>query len=170
MENSVVTRLLDNQQPARFEARCSVDEAIRRLDDIVEPSRLGSPFQQHIFGRVTRDGVYLERVTPLFKNSWRPAVEGRFEVARGVTVLVGSFGLSKSTRRFMKLFVAFGFLWTIGAGWSVLAHPQPELPVWFPFAGIGIACVGVAMSKVFAAASAGDVEWLSTKVSEQLDR
>ncbi len=57
---------------------------------------------------------------------------------------------------------------SVGAMWSVLTDPQANLPAWFPFAGLGIAGVGIGMSYFGAKLSSGDVQWLTRQIGDAL--
>ena len=160
--------LLDPRKQVRFDSALELNEAIRRLSSIVRTSSLGSLFKQHIRGTVSEAKVRLERVTPFFHNSWRPTFAGNFVQENGKVSLVGSYGLSASVRRFMYVFIVFGVVWSLGAGYSVVTEPQPELPFWFPFAGVGMSCVGILMTRGFALTSSGDVDWLSQQIRNAL--
>ena len=160
--------LIDDRQPVRFEIEGPVEDAICRLSDATEAPGFRLAVRPHMCGRVSEEGVRLERVAPLFRNSWKPVFVGHFEKSDGQVFLVGTFGVATFTRVFMYVFVTFGVLWSVGASWSVLARPGPSLPVWFPFAGIGIAGIGVAMSKLGAKLSNGDVPWLTRQISDAL--
>ena len=161
-------RILPADRPVRFETHLPVVEAVRRLEAIVEPFGWRRFVTETIRGKVSTDAVSLERVIPLFTNSWRPMFEGRIEAAPVGSALVGSFGLSTYTRRFMLVFIGFGVMWSLMAGCTVAMTPQPELPFWFPFAGLGMAGVGVVVSHVAHALSSGDIEWLSGRIRNAL--
>lgn len=160
--------LFGSRREVRFSTVLQIDDAVRLLAENVETSRWGQMFNPHIYGSVTKDSVYLERVTPFFKNSWRPVFEGGFEGSTGGSVLSGTFGVSKATKRSIVFGVGFCLLWSVGAGCSVLTSPQPELPVWFSFAGLGMAGLLVAISRVAAAASSSDIAWLTEQIQRIL--
>ena len=166
--SSVFRRVLPADRPVRFETHLPVAEAARRLEVIVEPFGWRRFTTENIRGKVSSEFVSLERVTPLFANSWRPRFEGRVEAAKVGSVLVGSFGLSTYTRRFTMLFVGFGVVWSLMAGCSVVSTDQPELPFWFPFAGIATAGLGLAITHVASSLSSGDIEWLSARIRDAL--
>ena len=160
--------LLPSAQPVCFLTPLPVAEAVRYLATNVQTSPWGQPLRQHLYGHASAESVYLERVTPFFHNSWRPVFEGRLEARAVGSALVGSFGMSKSTRRFMTFFIGFGLAWSAFASCSVALSPQPDLPFWFPFVGIGMAGVGVIMARVASRISSGDIEWLSEHVRDIL--
>lgn len=164
MGSGVRSLLFGSRREVRFSTVLKIDDAVRLLADNVETSRWGQMFTPHIYGRVSKDSVYLERVTPFFTNSWRPVFEGGFEGSIGGAVLAGTFGVSKATERSIMFGVGFCLLWSVGAGCSVLTTPQPELPVWFSFAGLGMAGLLVATSRVAAAASSSDIVWLTEQL------
>lgn len=168
MKRALIDFIFGPRRHVQFVTRLPVDTAVNHLADRVETSRWAQLFHQHVYGRVSANSVYLERVTPFFSNSWRPVFEGRFEDHPDGTLLVGSFGTATATRRIILFAIAFCMLWTVGAGWSVVSIPQPGLPFWFPIGGIGMAGIVVLMSRAAAASSSGDVEWLTDRVQEAL--
>lgn len=168
MDNSWLRQLLDDRTPVSFKTTCTVEEAVRRLSTITVTSRWRTIFSQCIYGKVSPRSVRLERTVPFFTNSWKPVFEGYFEESHQATILVGTFGVSTYTRRFMKVFVSFGVAWSIFACLSLWLNPTPELPWWFPLAGIGMAALGILMNRTFAKLSGGDVTWLSDRIKSSL--
>jgi hypothetical protein len=168
METVWYRQLLDDRQPARFEVKSTLDEAIARLAAATERSRKLFSVTEYMFGRVSAPEVRLERVMPTFRNSWKPVFTGHFIEANGTVVLIGTFGAAYFTRIFMHVFVAFGVLWSIGAFWSLHKTPGQQLPPWFPFAGLGMATLGLVISRIFERISRGDVIWLSDRIAGAL--
>ncbi len=76
----------------QFPAHDPVDVAVQRLAARVErwPRSWKSFTREHLVGRVSRDKVYIRRY-PGWELS--PAFSGRFEILRGQTALVGTYGL-----------------------------------------------------------------------------
>jgi hypothetical protein len=168
METVWYRQLLDDRQPARFEVKWTLDEAIARLAAATESSRKLFSVTEHMFGRVSAADVRLERVMSMFRNSWKPVFTGHFVEANGAVVLIGTFGAAYSTRMFMRVFVALGVLWSIDAFWSLHKTPGHQLPAWFPFAGLGMAALGYVTSRIFARISRGDILWLSDRIAGAL--
>jgi len=168
MEAVQYRQLLDDRQPVRFEVRLTLDDAIARLAAATESSRKLFSVTEYLFGRVSAADVRLERVMPTFHNSWKPMFTGHFVEANGAVVLIGTFGAAYFTRMFMRVFMAFGVLWSIGALWSLHKTPGQQLPVWFPFAGLGMAVLGLVISRIFGRISRGDITWLSDRISGAL--
>jgi hypothetical protein len=161
-------QLVDDRQPASFEVNSTLDEAIARLAAATESSRKIFSANEYMFGRVSAPQVRLERVMPTFRNSWKPVFTGRFVEENGKVILIGTFGAAYFTRVFMHVFVAFAVLWSIGAFWSLHKTDGQQLPAWFPFAGLGMAALGLVMSRIFARISRGDIVWLSDRIAGAL--
>jgi len=168
MSRSFVARLFDNSTPVRYRCALSIDDAVGHLLRGTETSRVRALYKPCMFGQVTRDRVQLQRVIPFVANSWKPVFEGRFSEEVGVAVLDGSIGTSRATRRFMKVSVGFCVLWSVGAFLSVTVMPGPQLPWWFPLAGLGMAAVTLALSAAASTASAADRAWLSQRIGDAL--
>jgi hypothetical protein len=168
METVWYHQLLDDRQPARFEVKSTLHEAIARLAAATESSQKLFSAADYMFGRVSGPDVRLERVMPTFRNSWKPVFAGHFVEENGTVVLTGTFGTTYFTRIFMHFFVAFGILWSIGAFWSLHNTPEQQLPPWFPFAGFGMAALGLMMSQIFGKISRGDIIWLSDRIAGAL--
>ena len=160
--------MLETPQPVRFDTALRLPQAVSRLAAETEFSSWRLRFSEYMLGRVTPDSVSLRRVVPFFRNSWQPVFEGKFVETNGRTALVGLFGTSRLTRITMYIFVGFGTFWSCLALWSVSAHPDPNLPAWFPFCGFGMAALGLLMSRGFAWLSRGDVAWLTDKITNAL--
>ena len=169
MISEYFTELLGGRQAVTILTACPVDEAVRRLSEGVSTSRFAASFGGKTYGHVSREAVYLERVSPFFANSFRPVFEGRFEERLGIAVLIGSFGLARSIRRSIAFFVGFGLFWSVMAGCSVLIDERNhDLPIWFPFAGIGMSIFAVALARIGADISSGDIDWLSREIRKRL--
>jgi hypothetical protein len=168
MFRAVLDQALGPRHPVSFVSFASLEVAAEKLHSACTTSRFKRLLSERMYGHSRVDSVYLERVTPFFANSWRPVFYGRFETQDGRTVLVGSFGLSTYTRRFMVVFIAFSLFWTAVASWATFsAAPDPEF-FWFPFAGVGMAAAVIAMGRFGALLSKSDIDWISTRVESAL--
>jgi hypothetical protein len=159
-------RLVDDPLAARFDADCSVDQAIARLASAAKAPASTFLSSQDMLGRVSRERVELERAMPFQSgNSWKPVFVGRFEEKDGRAFLVGVFGLRPLVRGFMYFFIAFCLLWSVGAFWSIYSIPGQNLSGWLPFAGIGMAALCIAFSRGFGYLSRADIPWIAGALS-----
>ena len=161
--------VVEAPQAARFDTNFSVDEAMVRLSSATKAP--GSRFlsSEGMLGRVSRGVVTLERVLPFpSQNAWKPVFVGHFEENNGRAALVGAFGLRPAIRALMYFFVASWLLWAIAALWVIHATPGQALPLWFPIPGIGLAALGIAVSRTFGFRFGGDISWLSERIANAL--
>ena len=119
-------------------------------------------------GKVSQDGVRLQRVTPMVRNSFKPFFVGRFESRDGVTLLTGRFGMSLFTKIFMTFWLAmvalFGVGFLVGSLSATASYPRQIVigPFLMLIAGLGL----VALGKWFAR---NDVAWLTGVIGRALD-
>jgi len=161
-------RLVDDPKPARIETSLSLHEAVLRLK--AETSRWGRiiTFTQYMRGRVSEDSVWLQRIAPFFGGSWQQVFAGRFETSNGRVVLVGTFGVARSTRYFMYSAIAFGLAWSALAFWIMYRNPQPGDSVWSALGGIFISAFIVLMGRFGRHLRRSDVSWLSEQITAAL--
>jgi hypothetical protein len=156
-------RLLYESIPTEFPSAFGLVESVERLRAATKRSVFSSLGETAAVGKVSEDGVRLQRVIPMMRNGFKPFFIGRFEVRDGVTVLSGRFTMALFAKIFMSFW--FGMLLAIGGGiWlgtSHSAHSVPRLILLQPFlmAGFGVALV--AAGKWFAR---NDVAWLSSVI------
>src|SRR5580700_6339336 len=91
-------RLLYESTPAEFRSAYSVAESVERLRAATKRSTFAAIGEAAAVGKVSQDGVRLQRVTPMVHNSFKPFFVGRFESRDGATLLTGRFGMSMECR------------------------------------------------------------------------
>src|ERR1700728_1029284 len=161
-------RLLYESTPAEFRSAYSVAESVERLQAATKRSAFSVIGEAAAVGKVSQDGVRLQRVTPMVRNSFKPFFVGRFESRDGVTLLTGRFGMSLFTKIFMTFWLAMVALFGVGflAGSLSAAASYPRQIVIGPFlmffAGLGLVAVG----KWFAR---NDVVWLTALIGRALE-
>ena len=161
-------RLLYESTPAEFRSAYSVAESVERLRAATKRSAFAAIGEAAAVGKVSQDGVRLQRVTPMVRNSFKPFFVGRFESRDGVTLLTGRFGMSLFTKIFMTFWLAMVALFGVGflAGSLSATASYPRQIVIGPFlmliAGLGL----VALGKWFAR---NDVAWLTGVIGRALD-
>ena len=161
-------RLLYESTPAEFRSAYSVAESVERLCAATKRSTFAAIGEAAAVGKVSPDGVRLQRVPPMVRNSFKPFFVGRFESRDGVTLLTGRFGMSLFTKIFMTLWLAmvalFGVGFLVGSLSATARYPRPVVmgPFLMLIAGLGL----VALGKWFAR---NDVAWLTGVIGRALD-
>src|ERR1700722_576908 len=161
-------RLLYESTPAEFRSAYSVAESVERLRAATKRSAFAAIGEAAAVGKVSQDGVRLQRVTPMVRNSFKPFFEGRFERRDGVTLLIGRFGMSLFTKILMTFWLAmvalFGVGFLVGSLSATASYPRQIVigPFLMLIAGLGL----VALGKWFAR---NDVAWLTGVIGRALD-
>lgn len=160
-------RLLYDSTPAEFRSAFGLAESVERLRAATKRSVFSSLAETAAVGKVSEEGVRLQRVIPMMSNGFKPFFIGRFEVRDGVTVLSGRFTMALFAKIFMSFW--FGMLLAIGGGiWLGTSHSANSAPRLFllqPFLMVGFGVVLVAVGKWFAR---NDVAWLSSVIEGAL--
>src|SRR5882757_4269864 len=145
-------RLLYEANPAEFRSAFGLAESVERLQAATKRSVFSSLAETAAVGKVSEEGVRLQRVIPMMSNGFKPFFIGRFEVRDGVTVLSGRFTMALFAKIFMSFW--FGMLLAIGGGiWLGTRHSAnsaPRLVLLQPFLMVGFGVVLVAVGKWFA--------------------
>src|ERR1700733_15636255 len=161
-------RLLYESTPAEFRSAYSVAESVERLRAATKRSTFAAIGEAAAVGKVSPDGVRLQRVPPMVRNSFKPFFVGRFESRDGVTLLTGRFGMSLFTKIFMTFWLAmvalFGVGFLVGSLSATASYPRQIVigPFLMLIAGLGL----VALGKWFAR---NDVAWLTGVIGRALD-
>ena len=161
-------RLLYESTPAEFRSAYSVAESVERLRAATKRSTFAAIGEAAAVGKVSQDGVRLQRVTPMVRNSFKPFFVGRFESRDGATLLTGRFGMSLFTKIFMTFWLGmvalFGVGFLVGSLNATAPYPRPIVigPFLMLVAGFGL----VALGKWFAR---NDVAWLTGVIGRALD-
>jgi hypothetical protein len=161
-------RLLYESTPVEFRSAYSVAESVERLRAATKRSAFAAIGEAAAVGKVSQDGVRLQRVTPMVRNSFKPFFVGRFESRDGVTLLTGRFGMSLFTKIFMTFWLAmvalFGVGFLVGSLSATASYPRQIVigPFLMLIAGLGL----VALGKWFAR---NDVAWLTGVIGRALD-
>jgi hypothetical protein len=93
----------------------SMDEAVERLSRGVKSSALSTCSRAALSGRVTREKVYLYKVTPFVGNTFLPVFDGAFEEKDGKTTLCGKWSAHPHVKVFFGLY-AGSMVYTIVPG------------------------------------------------------
>jgi hypothetical protein len=143
--------LLFGNVKVRFLSDFSLKESVQRLSDRTERTVFSALFRQAVVGPVTDSSVRLQRVIPMFGNSFKPTFVGRFREDQGQVVLEGRFTMFRHSKVFMTIWLAFSLLWTLmaAAGAVLVMVGRAEQPpnewwsLFFPLIGLGFFFLGV---------------------------
>ena len=160
--------LLYGSVPATFESAYSLEESVQRLSGATRRSMFSALTTEAAVGRVSAHRVSLQRVTPFFRNSFKPYFIGRFEDQRGKIVLTGQFTAPWFTKAFMTFWLGFCAVWTAAVTIAVLV--SPETPKIMPFGGALMFALGCAFVSFAKKLSAKDVPWLSQLIQTALSK
>ena len=90
---------------AEYESSYSIEESVKRLQDVTQHDRSFFCLRKGVYGKVTRDYVSLCRFVPYMRNSFKPFFVGKFQHSRGRVVLKGVY----SMHIFVKVFLGVWF-------------------------------------------------------------
>jgi len=79
-------------------------------------------------GRVDETGLSVRYQRSWSHNDFSPVFIGRFATVNGRLCLVGEFQARRGTRVFLGFWIAFVFLWWIGAFVGTIASTTPGIP------------------------------------------
>lgn len=147
----------------RIPSKLRVDEALQRVDRLLA----GASEAESLAGE--RDGrtFSVMRAQRLGKDILRPQLSGIIEPAEAGCAIRGEFRFCRRVRIGLRLWFAFGGLWTVASmlvGFRMGLHSLWVLPA----AGVAMVLIG-AVSVQFATAYYNrDREWLVKLLSEEL--
>jgi hypothetical protein len=98
--------------PVRFPSDFALMKSVERLRERTRRSVFSALFRQAAVGPVSESRVRLQRVIPLFANSFKPIFVGRFHQSHGRVVLEGRFTMFLFSKIFMTSWMAFALVWT----------------------------------------------------------
>ena len=143
----------------------SVAVAIQRLKNATDSSLLGPLVGQAMTGKVTEEGIKLERSISFVQNSFKPVFIGRIQTHSHGSVLRGTFGLPWSVRAFVTLWLGFCALWTVLAAVAVASKPEKW---FFPLAGIALIIAGYGIVRLGQWFARNDRQFLQRTIQEAL--
>jgi hypothetical protein len=152
MTDSPVGFFRDSGQ-VEFRSAFGLTESVQRLRAATRKSAFGVMAEQAAVGPVEETRVRLERVIPMFRNSFKPCFAGRFEQRGDGVYLIGRFAVPWAVRIFMGIWL--GGVLVIG---MPAALSQPGWPSLMP---IGMFAFGVGMIALGLWLSRNDPQWLS---------
>jgi hypothetical protein len=140
---------------------------VERLRAATKRSIFSSLFRQAAVGPVEATRVRLQRVIPMFGNSFKPVFYGRFEEIGGRVVLRGEFTMFFLSKIFMSLWLVFPVVWTIAATIGSGGGTSAQRLATASF-GFGFLFVGVVFLRFCWWLSRGDMEYLKGVMYQSL--
>jgi hypothetical protein len=158
--------------PARFPSDFALTESVERLRARTGRSVLSALFHQSAVGPVNESRVRLQRVIPLFGNSFKPIFVGRFHQSQGRAVLEGRFTMFLFSKVFMTVWLAFALVWTITSAVAALravgrGHAKP-MAMLFPLVGVLFFLTGVGFVRCCWWLSRNDMAFLGSVIRAAL--
>jgi hypothetical protein len=175
---SRIPHLLFGHIPLELRSAFPLQESVERLKTATKRSVFSTLFCEAAVGCVTANRVRLQRVIPMFGNSFKPVFVGRFVEVGGTVVLRGQFTMFLFSKVFMSVWLSFALVWTILAAVAVFgAGRSPSAPqthhslaaTLFPCIGIAFFLAGVAFLRFCWWLSRGDIDYLKTTMIRALD-
>jgi hypothetical protein len=168
-------RILFGHVPFEVSSAFSLQDSVERLRAATKRCVFSALFRQAAVGRVAASDVRLQRVIPMFGNSFKPVFMGRFQEIEGQVVLRGRFTMFRFAKIFMSLWLSFALAWTIFAIFVIFGPRNslgPEVsPVWaslFPFTGIAFFVVGILFVRFCWWLSRSDIKFLTGVMTDAL--
>ena len=158
--------------PANFTSDFPPTVSVERLRECTKRTVFSALLRQAAVGPVTESRVRLQRVIPLFGNSFKPIFVGRFERIDGRVVLRGRFTMFLFSKIFMTLWLAVALFWTIVAAVAALqtvteSHEDP-MKHFFPLIGVLFFLAGIAFVRGCWWLSRGDIAFLTSVIQKAL--
>ena len=155
-------------EPVEFASSFGIDESVSRLCAVTRRNTFLSQFDMNecVAGNVRTDRVALQRITPLFHNSFRLKFIGKFESNYGKAILRGRFVMSLFTRIFMAFW--FGMLFLIGVFGCLALAASPGTSWILPLSCAGMIGLGLAVVRAGLWLSRDDPETLAQVIGKAL--
>ena len=170
-------RFLFGDVPVEVHSAFSLHDSVQHLREVTKRSVFSSLFSQAAVGRVTATDVRLQRVIPMFVNSFKPIFVGQFRQTNGRVVLSGRFTMFLFSKIFMSVWLSFALIWTFLALLSVLgmssvqASPSSGNPLFislFPLIGAGFFVAGILFVRFCWWLSRSDMKYLTDVITRAL--
>jgi hypothetical protein len=160
-----IRQLWSGSGPVEFQSAYDLDESVRRLRAATRRWGLFLP-DEAAAGRVTASRVSLQRVIPMFGNTFKPFFVGRFERRGGKVVLAGRFTMHVFFKCFMAVWTAGVAAVTVGGSMAAM-HTHRAAPM--PLLGLGMLLFAVVLMRLGAWMSRNDPAWLSGVIRHALN-
>ena len=149
-----------------WESAYGLEESVSRLRAATKRSVFSALAEPAAVGTVTESRVKLQRVIPMFRNSFKPFLIGQF-VKRGEQVfLVGRLTMHGFVKVFMTVW--FGFLVVFGLAAPFAQTPSRSASFAFVFAPIAMCGFGVGLVWFGKWLARNDAAWLADVVKRAI--
>ncbi len=158
-------QFLYGSTPAEFTSAFGLQESVERLRAATKRTVFSALAQPEAVGPVKENKVRLQRVIPMFHNSFKPFFFGRFEARSDGVFLTGKFSLLPLVKIFMTFWlgatIVFGILCAVSA-------ESRNAGAWGALACFGMTGFGVGLVALGKWLARNDSEWLSTVIRTAL--
>ena len=160
--------------PARFRSDFSVNQSVERLRSRTKRTIFSALFRQAAVGPVSESRVRLQRVVPMFGNSFKPIFVGAFALSQGRVVLEGRFTIYPFAKVFMCIWFSIGLTIAafalIGVLRAIAQHGLSEGPaaLLVPLGVLAFLLVGVGIVRVGWWLSRRDIPYLTAVIEAAL--
>jgi hypothetical protein len=163
--------------PVSFKSAYTLEESIDHLRKSTNRTIFTTLFKQSAVGRVDEAKVRLQRVIPLFGNSFKPIFVGNFVVNNSGVFLEGNW----TTFLFSKIFsyIWFSFvtictiLTTVTIAPTIIKSPIDSMfrfESYFPLIGVGFFVSGIFFNRFCWWFSRRDIDYLTRVISTALSK
>lgn len=161
----ILYQFLYGSTPAKFRSAFALEESVERLRAATKRTVFSALAQAAAVGPVKESKVRLQRVIPMFHNSFKPFFFGRFEARPDGVYLTGRFSLLPLA----KIFMTFWLGATIVIGIVFAASGQSrDGGAWGMLTCFGMTGFGIGLIAFGKWLARNDVDWLSTVISTAL--
>jgi hypothetical protein len=160
--------------PARFPSDFSVSQSVERLRAHTKRTIFSALFRQAAVGPVSESRVRLQRVIPMFGNSFKPIYVGAFTLSQGRVVLEGRFTMYRTAKAFMCIWFSIGLtivaVALVGALKAIVEHRLGDQPVVLlaPLGPLAFLLGGVGFVRGCWWLSRGDIPYLTVVIEAAL--
>ena len=161
-------RFLFGDIPVEVHSPFSLHDSVQRLREVTKRSVFSSLFSQAAAGRVTATDVRLQRVIPMFGNSFKPIFVGKFRETNGQVVLSGRFTMFLFSKIFMSVWLSFWLIWTLLAALSVLGIGDVQAPPSTGLIGVVFFVAGILFVRFCWWLSRSDMKYLTGVITQAL--
>jgi hypothetical protein len=160
--------------PARFPSDFSVSQSVERLRAHTRRTILSALFRQAAVGPVSESRVRLQRVIPMFGNSFKPIYVGAFTVSQGRVVLEGRFTIYRAAKALMCIWFSIALtlvaITLVGAPKAIVEHRLSDQPAVLlaPLGPLAFLLVGVGFVRGCWWLSRGDIPYLTAVIEAAL--
>jgi hypothetical protein len=146
----------------------SVGEVTQRLHRLLSGTRDVTGQHPALSGHVTQSGIEVMRTQRFGNSAFRPQFSGVVKSTSFGTSIVGSFGISKRAKSFMRRWFFSVGAWLIG---TIIVAWTAHIPIlWYlPLGGVALLAIGAAFLHFAKSYYREDQQWLLKLLSDALD-